>query len=495
MQTVNKKRRPSGEKRRLLWLAGAVVLLGALLLAAALLHREDATKDYADPVDTSVNLYEYGYAELASVTIRRGDEEPWTAVPTAEESVTILGDDGFTLTWTESMDFLLSAVSITADEVLSDDPAEYADHLADYGLEEPRYEAHIVYTDGTEVTLRVGDKGHEGTWRYMIIDGDDRLFAFSNGSVEGLFVNRDTLRKVSQPALHKARIDRLTLTEGESVIQWALDGDITDADAIDKWRITSPIAYPADADAMDNLLTSVANLRLAAYVAPATEENLALYGFDAPRLTIDIHMAAGTIATTNADGVAEATDYPESTVTFVIGGEKSDMIDYVHCGESIYLSSHFTMGVFMGYDAAATMSRYPVLTALGNLAALTITADGATAEYLLTRTEQVAENNDLVTDEDGNVVYDVAVTRNGEAIDYAAFETAYNALTLVTVSGTLPAGQTATSAPHTTYAFTDVDGTVHTVELATFDALHDAVSVDGHQAFYLIKGGFRLNLD
>ena len=494
MPTVNKKHHPSGEKRRLMWLLGAVALLGALVLAASLLHRDEPV-DNADPVATSVTLCEYATSDLVSVTIRRGDEEAWTAIPTAEESMTILGDYGFTLTWEESADFLLSAACITAEEVLSDDPAEYADHLADYGLEDPRYEARIVYADSTDVTLRVGDKGHDGAWRYMLIDGDDRLFAFSNGSVEGLFVNRDTLRKVSQPALHKARIDRLTLTEGDSVTQWVLDGNITDSDAIDKWRITSPFPYPADAAAMDDLLSSAASLHLSAYVAPATEENLARYGFDAPRLTIDIHLAAGTIATTNTDGVAEATAYPESTVTFVIGGKKSDMIDYVLCDGDIYLSSHFTTGVFMGYDAVATMSRYPVLTALGNLAALAITADGATTEYRLTRTEQVAENNDLVTDEDGNVVYDVVVTCNGEAMDYAAFEAAYNALTLVTVSGTLPAGQIATAAPHTTYAFTDVDGTVHTVELATFDVLHDAVIVDGHQAFYLIKGGFRLNLD
>ena len=140
------------------------------------------------------------------------------------------------------------------------------------------------------------------------------------------------------------------------------------------------------------------------------------------------------------------------------------------------------------------MSSYPVMAALGNLASLTIEQNGTTTGYLITRTEQVAENNDLIYDEEGNVIYDVSVSCNGEPCDYAAFEAAYNALTLVTISGTLPEGETAAAEPHTVYTFTDVDGTVHTVALATFDALHDAVIVDGHQAFYLIKGGFELNL-
>ncbi len=499
MPNLRRFRRIPTEKKRILLLFFALMMLGVIVVSFLLLNRTPE-EEYAPPVDTTVTLVETAYSDVVSITIRRGDEAPWTAVPTGseafgEEAVTILGEDGFTLTWDESISFLLGAVCIVAEDVLTDDPAVYADHLADYGLEAPLYEAHIVYQCGTEITLRVGDKGPDGTWRYMLVDGDDRLFAFSNGSVEALFVNRDTLRKVSQPALHKARIDRITLTEGDRVVQWTLQGSITDADAIDRWRITQPLSYPADAQAMEKVLSSTANLHLTAYVAPATEENLSKYGFDAPRMTIELHQAAGTIAVTGADGVAQPTAYPESTVTFVIGGEKSDMVDYVFCGDGIYLSSHFTMGVFMGYDVTATMSRYPVMTALGNLAALTIREGDAVTEYALTRTEQVAANNELITDADGNPIYTMAVTRNGAPVDYAAFESAYNALALVTVSGTLPADETVTAEPYTVYTFTDLDGTVHTVALATFDVLHDAVIVDGHPAFYLIKGGFMLNLD
>ena len=54
----------------------------------------------------------------------------------------------------------------------------------------------------------------------------------------------------------------------------------------------------------------------------------------------------------------------------------------------------------------------------------------------------------------------------------------------------LPEGEYSLEEPPYRYLFTDVDGTVHEVGLTTFDALHDAVIVDGHAAFYLIKGGF-----
>ena len=94
------------------------------------------------------------------------------------------------------------------------------------------------------------------------------------------------------------------------------------------------------------------------------------------------------------------------------------------------------------------------------------------------------------------VLHDIAQNIcNGEPVDYAAFEAAYSDLALVMVSGRLSADETVSTAPHTAYTFADVDGTIHTVELATFDVLHDAVIVDGYPAFCLIKGGFNLTLD
>lgn len=493
MQTVHKKARKSGN--RWIMLLGAVALL-IVIAAASLLLDRDTQEDWPTTIITAENLFEYAPLEVASITIRRGEESPWTVVKGEDGLLTLTGEGGFTLSEYTSDTLLDAACILPCEAVLTDDPAEYRDHLADFGLDAPQYEAVVTYTDGVVASLHVGNPGAENNaWYYMTVDGDDRLFTFSRGMVEALFVSRDSLWEVQSPTIHKARIDRITLTGPDSITQWALAGDITDADAADKWRITAPSTYPADAEAMASLLSSLSNLRLGAYVGPATAENLTACGFDAPRVTIEIHMAAGAIGVTNSDGAVEATDYPASTVTFIIGGAKSDMVDYVRYGDEIYISSHFTLGLFIDYDASATMSRYPVMTALGNLDTLTIREGDAVTEYVLTRTEQVAANNDLITDEDGNPVYTLTVTRNGKPVDYDAFEAAYNALTLVTVSGALPKGETITDEPHTSYTFTDVDGTVHTVALATFDVLHDAVIVDGYPAFYLIKGGFKLNLD
>lgn len=499
MQPIEKKKRRSPAKReRLILLALCVVALAAVLLLTWRLSQPRPVQSTGSGslVET---VYAHAPEEVVGLTIHRSGEPAWTLqIDPDSGCFRLAGEDGYLLSAEKTLKLQEAASVITVEQVISSDPAEYTEHLPEFGLEPPDCTAVITFADGTVRTMHIGSRAaHTTAWYYMTLEDDDRLFALSTGMVEALFVSQESLHSVTQPTLHKVRIDRLTLRNGDGSIraEWTLQCAIDETDAAERWRITAPFSYPADAEAVSSLLTNAANLRLGAYVGPATAENLTLCGFDEPRQIIEIHMAEGSIGTPGWDGTYTITDWPESTVTFVIGGARSDMVDYVRYEDAIYVSSHFTMGVFMDVDPTASMNRYPVLVALGNLAGLRIDRDGETVTYALTRSERVAPNNDLVYDEDGNLVWDTAVTRNGEPRDFAAFEAAYTRLTGVSVAGSIPADDTVEGDPHTVYTFTDVDGTVHTVALTSYGVLHDAVSVDGHQAFYLEKGVFALDLD
>ena len=492
-----KTRAHSRRARLILLLAAVAVLAAALLLTRQL--EQPAPAAGQTTADSSVPLFACDPADVLGIAVTRQGDAPWEVRLDAQSGrFVLLGEGGFTLSEATTYELQLAASAITCESVVSADPAEYAAHLAEFGLDAPSRIAIITFADGSVRTLRIGSRAaHTGAWYYMTLDGDERLFALSTGMVEELFVSRESLFDVTQPVIHKARIDRITLRGGDGTVQteWTLMGDITDDDASERWQITAPFVYPADASAMASLLANAANLRLGAYVAPATAEAMAAYGFDNPRLTIELHMAEGTTAVTGWDGAYTTTDWPASTVTFTIGGARSDMVDYVLYDGSIYVSSHFTMGVFLDANPRSSMNRYPVLTALGNLAALTVEANGEVTRYELTRTERVAPNNELVYDAEGNLLWDTAVTRNGESIDFASFEAAYMRLVGVSVAGVIPEGETVDTAPHTVYTFTDVDGTVNTIALSSYGVLHDAVSVNGHQAFYIAKNTFRLELE
>ena len=494
MQDVKRKQTRGHRHGRLLLLMGAAALL---LLTAALLwmSRKDGPLPTVPHTESARVLMTHESDEVVrvAVTLRRGDG--WTVEQTAPGTLTMADEDGFTVDAGYAALILEAARTISCAEVLTDDPALYRDDLPAFGLGEPRLIADIDYADGTAVTLRVGDavSGDDAARLYMTLDGDDRLFAVEMGSVEDLMLDRSLLRTVTQPVLHAARFDRITLTGAESLIaEWALEGDIGNADAGDRWKLISPMRYPADAGAISSLKSSLTALRLGAYIGPANTENLTACGFEAPRLTIAIHQAQGSFGTVSASGEYTLTDWPESDFTLTVGSAMSEDVDFVLYEGNIYTASHYLLAALMDKDWADTLSRYITPTALGNLARLTVeTADG-TDDYVITRTEQVAENNQLVTDLNGNVVYDYACALNGEPVDYAAFEANYARLIVATVSGRLPDGWTTDETPHTAYTFHDISGDTHTVAFATFDALHDAVLIDGEAVFYLIKGGYAL---
>lgn len=495
MQEVRRRKTRSGPHGR-----GLLLLLSIAALLAALagwwqLGRDAAEREPADHQSGEVLMsHEAEEVETIAVTLRSG--EGWTAVREASGALTVMGDPAFAMSEQDARQILEAARTVSCDEVLTDDPSLYRDDLAAFGLEHPKLIAGITYADGQSIVLRVGDavSANDAAQLYMTVDGDDRLFAVSRGMVEAFIVERALLYPVAQPVLHSARFDRIALTgpQGTVIGEWELEGDVGDADAGDHWMLVAPARYPADAEALSLLKENIAALRLGAYIGPATEENLSACGFDEPRLTLTVHQAAGSIGTVDAAGAYTLTEWPESAFTLVVGGTCSEDVDYIRYEDAIYTGSHYLLSVFMQKDYAETLTRYIAPTALGNLERLTVETAGGTDEYVITRREQVAENNELVTDLDGSVVYDVACTLNGEDVDYAAFEARYSQLILATVSGRLPAGWSAQREPHTVYTFFDVSGASHTVALVTFDALHDAVMMDGNAMFYLIKGGFTL---
>lgn len=493
-EVAKKKRRTLRHGRRWLLLASALAL--ALVGGAWALFGRAVPEAPIEAVDESGELWAYDEADVTRLAVARRDGDSWEALRQSDGLLAL--SDCSAISESRASSLLQAAAVIAYDRVLTDDPAEYRDRLSEFGLDDPRLIVEIGYADGRNAVLRIGDEaeGADTAFSYMTADGDDRLFALDQGTADALSVTRASLHPVEQPTLHKARFDRITLTDaaGDRIAEWVLSGSIGDTDARDEWFLTVPVRYPADAELLDSLRENLSSFRLGAYMGEATAERLAACGLDQPRFILTAHQAAGSIGTTGSAGVYDVTDWPEDTFTLSVGDAQSDVLDYVRYGDGVYLANHYYLDGLLDFTPALTASRYLIPVALGNLTSLTVQTAEATAVYTICREEQVAPNNELVTDASGDVIYDTVCLRDGEAIDYASFEAAYNQLLIATVSGALPEGWTATEPPHTTLTFTDVSGDTRIVALARFDALHDAVLIDGNAMFYLIRDGLRFDV-
>ncbi|MDO4484035.1 MAG: DUF4340 domain-containing protein [Clostridia bacterium] len=477
-----RKNKSDGRKNRLLWLMVLAVLLIASVLVLVFMKRPVQDNDIPDAI-TYGELMQHDAAEVQSLTITRRGEAPWTIRRKNDGTLALAEDPAFNLEQGLAEQLLRAVAVISYDDILTEDKAEYIDQLEELGLAQPRLTLDIAYTDGQTVRLNIGMASplEDETWSYMLVEGDDRLFAVDKGTVDMMSLDRETLHPVVQPVIHKSRMNRITFEyENGTQAAWQLMTDITDSDVDAAWYMTSPKRYPADAESISNLRSSIANLRVGAYVGQATDENLTKYGFARPRFVLTIHQAAGTVASSGTNGAASAVDYPESTVTITVGGSKSEYVDYVLVEDCIYTTGHFGIGALMDMDVTATLSRYPVTMALGKLKELHITAPDRDEHYILHR--------ETVVGEDGTAQEQVTVTCNGQPFSWEAFEAAYLRLETVTVSGVLPQNASI-GAVHTTYRFTASGGQTVAVSLAEFDAMHDAVVIDGSAVFYIIKNG------
>ena len=496
MQNVPKKKHAARKPSRILLLILAVLLVSAA--ACLLIFARTPAPASESPVqeDEEITLWAGESVDITRIRIAVRNQEAWSAVQTESGALVLEGTDSFAVDADVAAALLSGLKNVTA-EVLSDDWHGTDEEWAAFGLDDPESVVTVEFADGRSYTLRIGNAPqYENIWQYAQLDGDTCLLSISRGLAEECYVTRGSLHSVEQLTIHADRLDKITLlnAEGEITQQWRLNGAITNADAQDRWSVTVPVSYPADGTAMTTLRKSAASIRLGEYIADAAAASIARYGLDTPRTVIRLHQAAGTIGAVGASGSYGTTDYPESTITLVIGEQENELIDYVLYDGGIYRCSALLLRGVMNADWRETVTRYPVLTALGNLASLSReTADGVDT-WVITRTEQVAENNELVTDDDGNQVYDITLTKNGESADYTVFSAAYDQLMMVTMSGRLPDGWTTSDAPHTVWTFTDVDGTIHTVALTRYDAMHDAVAVDGVALFYLIQDGFELGI-
>ena len=475
-------------RRRLPWAAAAALLLAAIALTAVLLHRsaeEPPEPDLPAPASAYGELTVHTAQEVQSVRITLRSGENYSL--TRSDGDWTLGE-GIREPSASRAEALASAMAVISYErIIAEHAEDWQDHPEAFGFDPPRVTAEAVYADGTSASLRVGNRSavDHDTWYYMSVDGDERLFALDRGTADALCIEQERLYDVSQPALDKQRIDRITLTSGETVSEWTLSGSVTDETSL--WRLTCPAVYPADHEAMNALLDNLVNIRFGAFTAEDTPENRTAYGFTEPRMTIAVHMAAGTVHAAAADGSLVPEDRPEQTFTLLIGGGKNDMVDYVLSDGAICTTSHFTVGVFLDLKPMNTVSAYAVHTPLSCLRRLTVLQDGTAAVYEVSK--------DTVKAEDGSVRTVSICEKDGSVCAWGAFEAAYARLENVTMTGRLPEGWSPAGEPETVYELTDTAGAVHRIALAPFDALHDAVFLDGTALFYLIRDGMTWQMD
>lgn len=145
--------------------------------------------------------------------------------------------------------------------------------LAEFGLDKPVAEVTLSLKDGKQVGLALGAKSPTGVWVYAREKDKPSVF------VVGESVLRDATRPVAELRDRTLlRFDRKEI----SAIEIATRDDAMTAELADgKWKLTRPVALPADADTINEFLEKLAGAQIKEFAAEAPP-SVQPYGLDRP---------------------------------------------------------------------------------------------------------------------------------------------------------------------------------------------------------------------
>ena len=470
MQTPEKKRRRPAKHLKGMLLIVLTLIISALGVSLFVLSRpaEEAPHEAAS---TGAQLILRDAAQLASITVTAPEGENYTLLY-ENGALWYQTAEPFPVDDVLAVDILMACTSLSAEETLAETAPE---DLSPFGLAPAQCTVTIACQNGETVTCHIGYRLPLDTGYYFMLAGDQRLYRVHDDILKTFQVAEGVLYPVEQVRLTGALIDEITLYGADDQPLYAFQR------RGDSFYMTHPHRYPADREMLANIVTALENFRLGAYVGP--EANAAL-GDHQYRLVI--HEAPGS-AGVLAGGMLTAAEQPEKTTEMILWPLGDDQAGHCAVNGQVYrflrLSLAFLYQLDLAWDTLPSKPAGDVT--MERLASLRVNGDA----YQLSRAERVLPNNEIETDAEGNILYDLSVTKNARAISSDAFEARLAALASVAVGGRLPSGWQPEQPVTDTLVFTFVDGTTRTLTLAPYDALHNAVGVDGEYLFYLIKGG------
>ena len=468
-----KEKRPVKKGAALLTLLCLAVLAGA----AAYFLRPGAEAPAGPLREEQAVLLDRSVEEISALAIRPEEGAAYRLIR-GEAGFFLEGDETLSLRKDIVEEMGLMASVVKAENTVRENARGEA--LGAYGLASPACVLTVTYTDGEEKTVLFGDLSPQETpQRYVMLRGDDRVFTVLEAECTAFFHDRDYLRDFAQPKLNGSLLDRICVRgEKEIDLRYTESG----------WLMEAPWRYPAASARMNTLLSRISAMAFDACLGKAEEAELSDYGLDTPALTVTLTQAKTVIRGETAEGQQVTVDVPEREYTLLIGNETGKSGLYLLWENQVFRASNFLLGFWKEMDAESLLSQQPVSFQVNDLQSVSLTAGDAAGSFRVAMVESVTENNQIATDEYGRTLYECEITRlpGGEAVDQEAFLTWYASLSSLRPAGRLPEGYALSGGPEAVLTL-ESGALTREIALYPYDALHDALTVDGTALYYVSR--------
>ena len=475
----DKKKKQRSARRSLLYVSAVCVLALAFVLLLPAIKTWFPTNgldvpSVAFPFRTLATLNK---DELMSITVSHKDGETYTLLY-QNEQLALKRDGGTPAAINEAYvdSILKAATTIAVEDTVTEDVREVYAHLPDMGLNPPEITVRVRSQNGREDVLQFGWNIPGTTYYYYRWSGSEGVYMCDSGLYEAFEYTANMLPAVQQPLLQKSLIDRISIrSQGQEPME--IHFNTTDASSA---TLLAPYQYPVDPAIAEALLTAASGFHLGIQHGEATAENRAKYGLLNPQAVIDIHQREGAYGEVDETGIWTARTAQEQNLRITLGQPDGDYLYTCEYEGECYSVSTLLVSALLGATPDTLLSRHPADMGEAAIAAIQVQYDGRILDIRRQRSERVLPDNALATDAEGNTLYDVTITRNGEPLAEDAFTSFVSRLKAMQVSGLAEKDSFAGGTlPRWQMTLTTETGRTRTITAHAIDPFFDAISIDG----------------
>jgi hypothetical protein len=419
--------------------------------------------------------------EIASVAFSPAEGTAYSLIRQGD-SFGLMGYEDTPLKALALDEFFMSVEELPAETVVLQD-LDRNDELsmAVFGFSPVQGRMAITYADGEKKELLLGNltPDTEKPQRYCMLENDPTLYTILASDAIPFLREMDYWLDFTQPKLDSSLLDRIDISGN---VSWSAFYTPTG------WQMEAPFSYPLAPLRMDALLEKISATGFESFLGDAEKVDLARYGLEAPALTVRLTQAATVITGQTAEGEDVTLPVPETVYTLQLGDETGKSGVYALWENKVYKASNFLLGFWKSLNPMDYLLQTPVNFYVNNLCALTFSMDGRIRRYEVRMVESITENNQIAADEYGRILYDCAVRRAGENqdMDAEAFLSWYTRLASLSGDGRLPDDFVLSGESRCTILLEN-DNWTRQIDFYPYDALHDALAVDGMALYYVQK--------
>lgn len=479
----------SGKKKRMLTLILAVLcLIGAGIgyLFSTRYAKQKEEKEAAEAqVDDSIEIYSYDEDSLAEITFKNTSTE-MTLV--CEDETWYKKDDRKFPVDQEIAGTMASSVStiISTKLVVQD-----CDNLGDYGLDNPALTVAFTTTDGSQVTLMLGDESTAAGGYYAYTSLSDTVYIFTSSVFTSYdYTEKELIEIEDTPSITADYVTQLSVKskDGRQDFLAVYDEENAVSKDIYSWDIKKPFKETVAGDiyALSELFNNYTALEYAE-CEDYTGRHDKKYGLNKPSWIIDVdyYTVQQDVDSDGGDVEAEEIHIPYTYQLLVGKKDSTGEYYYVRPADSkrIYRMDASMVEDMVEIDAMSCIYANIYIGTVYSLKEIDMEVKGKSYHMELTKTEGEAGPEEG-TDSETETSFSAAI--NGREVDEEAFRKAYGTAGTLSYDGLIDESVKADDTPYCAVTMHEEKRDV-TISFLPYDKKSYRVNVDGTQLFLTDK--------